>query len=335
MINVGVIGYGYWGPNLVRNFMANPETHVVCVCDKSIERLNKVSEVYPVIKLTQDANEIISNPAIDAVVIATPVSGHFDLSMAALKAGKHVFVEKPITNTSDQALQLIEEATRRQLTLMVDHTFVYTDAVRRMKELIKEPSFGKPSYFDSTRINLGLFQSDVNVLWDLAVHDLSIMSYVFDAEPVAVSATGHNHLGGQPENVAFLTVFFACNLVAHINVSWVSPVKVRKTLIGGTKQMIVYNDLETSEKVKVYDKGITVSDDPDQIHRLLIGYRTGDLWSPKIDNTEALKIEVSHFVSCISGLEKPITGGEAGLGIVRILEAANASMHMRGAPVNL
>ncbi len=335
MVKVGVIGYGYWGPNLVRNFMFNPDTNVVCVCDKSTDRLLKAGELYPTVKLTGDASELISDSSIDAVVIATPVRSHFELSMAALKAGKHVFVEKPITTTSDQALQIIEEADRRQLTLIVDHTFVYTGAVRRMRELIKKPSFGNPSYFDSTRINLGLFQNDVNVLWDLAVHDLSIMSYVFDAKPVAVSATGHNHVEGQPENVAFLTVFFDCNLVAHINVSWLSPVKVRKTLIGGTKQMIVYDDLETSEKLKVYDKGITVSDDPDHIHKLLIGYRTGDLWSPRTNDTEALKIEVSHFVNCINGLEKPITGGEEGLGIVRILEAANSSMHRRGAPIDL
>ena len=335
MIKIGVIGYGYWGPNLVRNFMSNPSTRVVCVCDRAPARLEKVKALYPSVKITTLPEELIADSLIDAVVIATPVVGHFDLAMAALKAGKHVFVEKPMTTTSVQSLQLIEEAARRKLTLLVDHTFVYTGVVRKMRELIKAPSFGQPSYFDSTRVNLGLFQHDVNVLWDLAVHDLSIMAFVLDATPVAVSATGHSHIAGQPENVAFLTVFFASNLIAHVNVSWLSPVKIRKTLIGGSKQMIVYDDLETSEKLKVYDKGITVTDTQDDIHKLLISYRTGDLWSPKINETEALQVEVNHFASCINGVEQPLTGGDKGLEIVRILEAANVSMRNRGAPVQL
>ncbi len=335
MINIGVIGYGYWGPNLVRNFMTNPGTRVVSVCDRDSTRLEKVHALYPAVKVTRLPEDLIADPAVDAVVIATPVAGHYDLAMAALKAGKHVFVEKPITATSEQALHLIDEAARRRLVLLVDHTFVYTGVVRKMRELIKSPSFGQPSYFDSTRVNLGLFQHDVNVLWDLAVHDLSIMAYVLDATPVAVSATGHSHVAGQPENVAFLTVFFASDLIAHVNVSWLSPVKIRKTLIGGSKQMIVYDDLETSEKLKVYDKGITVTDTPDDIHKLLISYRTGDLWSPKVNDTEALQVEVNHFASCINGLEQPLTGGEQGLEIVRLLEAADESMRKRGAPVDL
>ena len=335
MINIGVIGYGYWGPNLVRNFNNNPDTSVVCICDLSRVRLDKIKSFYPNIKTTLNSEELINDNNVDAVVIATPVGDHFDLAMTALNSGKHVLVEKPITTTSEQALKLIEKAARNNLVLLVDHTFIYSAVIRKMRELIQAPSFGKPSYFDSTRVNLGLFQHDVNVLWDLAVHDLSVMSYVLDDKPIAISATGHNHLPGQPENVAFLTVFFASNLIAHINVSWLSPVKVRKTLIGGSKQMIVYNDLEVSEKLKVYDKGITVTDSPDDIHKLLIGYRTGDLWSPKISETEALQIEVCHFVDCINGLEKPLTGGEQGLEIVRILEAANLSMQNRGAPVDL
>ena len=335
MSGIGVIGYGYWGPNLVRNFMANPDTQVVSVCDRAQARLEKVAAIYPNVRTTDCPEHLIADPTIDAVAIATPVAAHFELAMAALMAGKHVFVEKPITTTSGQALQLIEEAIRRKLTLLVDHTFVYTGVVRKMRELITSPSFGQPRYFDSTRVNLGLFQHDVNVLWDLAVHDLSIMSYVLDAKPVAVSATGHSHVAGQPENIAFLTVFFPDDLIAHVNVNWLSPVKVRKTLVGGSKQMIVYNDLEAGEKLKVYDKGITVTDSADDMRKLLIGYRTGDLWSPRINETEALQVEVSHFVACINGLEQPITSGEQGFEIVRILEAANMSMQNRGVPVDL
>ncbi len=335
MIKVGIIGYGYWGPNLVRNFMTNPGTRVVSVCDRDATRLEKAQALYPGVKVTRLPEDLIADPAVDAVVIATPVASHYDLAMTALKAGKHVFVEKPITTTSEQALHLIEEAARRRLVLLVDHTFVYTGAVRKMREIIQEPSFGQLRYYDSTRVNLGIFQHDVNVLWDLAVHDLSIMAYVLDAAPVAVSATGHSHVRGQPENVAFLTVFFASDLIAHINVNWLSPVKIRRTLVGGSKRMIVYDDLETSEKLKVYDKGITVTETPDDIRKLMVSYRTGDLWSPKVNDTEALQVEVDHFVACVKGEQQPLTGGEQGLEIVRLLEAADKSMRKRGAPVDL
>lgn len=335
MIGVGVIGYGYWGPNLVRNFMANPGTRVVSVCDRASTRLQKVQALYPTISVTTLPEDLIADPAVDAIVIATPVASHYDLAMKALKAGKHVFVEKPITATSEQALHLIDEAARRRLVLLVDHTFVYTGAVRKMREIIQEPSFGRPRYYDSVRVNLGIFQHDVNVLWDLAVHDLSIMAYVLDAPPAAISATGHSHVVGQPENVAFLTVFFASDLIAHINVNWLSPVKIRRTLVGGSKRMIVYDDLETSEKLKVYDKGITVTETPDDIRKLMVSYRTGDLWSPKVNDTEALEVEVDHFVRCVKGDQQPLTGGEQGLEIVRLLEAADESMRKRGAPVDL
>ncbi len=335
MINVGVVGYGYWGPNLVRNFMTNPDTRVVSVCDRDSARLGSVQALYPTVKVTRLPQDLIADPSVDVVAIATPVASHFDLAMAALEAGKHVFVEKPITATSEQALRLIDEAARRGLVLLVDHTFVYTGAVRKMHEIIREPSFGELQYYDSVRVNLGIFQHDVNVLWDLAVHDLSIMAYVLGTAPVAVSATGHSHVVGQPENVAFLTVFFASGLIAHINVNWLSPVKIRRTLVGGSKRMIVYDDLETSEKLKVYDKGITVTETPDDIRKLMVSYRTGDLWSPKVTDTEALQVEVDHLVRCIKGDQQPLTGGVQGLEIVRILEAANKSMHKRGAPVDL
>ncbi len=335
MINVGVIGYGYWGPNLVRNFMTNLDSRVVSVCDRDSMRLEKVQSLYPTVKITTRSEDLILDAEVDAVVIATPVVSHYELAMAALKAGKHVFVEKPITVESVQASKLIDEAARRKLVLMVDHTFVYTGAVRKIRETIKTPAFGKLRYYDSTRVNLGIFQHDVNVLWDLAVHDLTIMSYIIDEKPVAVSATGHSHLKDQPENIAFLTVFFSGDLIAHINVNWLSPVKIRRTLVGGNKQMIVYDDLEQSEKLKIYDTGITVTKTPADIHKLLISYRTGDLWSPKLADAEALQVEVEHFVACVKGEQQPLTGGEQGLEIVRILEAANISMSNRGAPVDL
>ncbi|HEX2763435.1 MAG TPA: Gfo/Idh/MocA family oxidoreductase [Allosphingosinicella sp.] len=335
MINLGVIGYGYWGPNLVRNFMGTPGARVATVCDRDASRLKKVEALYPGVRVTTSAEEMIADPAIDAVIVATPVDAHFPLALAALQAGKHVFVEKPIASTADQARRLIDEAAKRGLVLAVDHTFVYTGAVRKMHELIRTEAFGKVRYYDSTRVNLGLFQHDVNVLWDLAVHDLSIMAYVLDQSPVAVSATGHSHIAGQPEYAAFLTVFFGSDTIAHINVNWLSPVKVRRTLVGGDRQMIVYDDLETSEKIKLYDKGITVTETPEEVRKLLISYRTGDLWSPKVEETEALAVEAAHFAACIRGEEKPLTGGESGLELVRILEAANESMQKQGAPVAL
>lgn len=334
MINVGIIGYGYWGPNLVRNFMAGAETRVASVCDQSAARLEKVRGLYPGVSVTTSAKELIEDPGVDAVIVATPVDTHFDLAMAALQAGKHVLVEKPIASTAEQAERLIEEARRRGLVLLVDHTFVYTGAVRKMHELIRAEGFGQVRYYDSTRVNLGLFQHDVNVLWDLAVHDLSIMSYVLDDKPLAVSATGHSHIAGQPEYAAFLTVYFG-DMIGHINVNWLSPVKIRRTLVGGANRMIVYDDLETSEKIKLYDKGITVTETPEDVRKLLISYRTGDLWSPKVAETEALAVEVDHFAACIAGRERPLTGGEAGLQLVRILEAANQSIRNRGAPVEL
>jgi predicted dehydrogenase len=333
MIKIGVIGYGYWGPNLVRNFSACGETTVVSVSDFSQARLDKVSGLYPGVTVTTSAAELIADQNVDAVAIATPVDTHYELAMAALQAGKHVLVEKPIASTSEQAQRLVDEAEKRGLVLMVDHTFVYTGAVRKIRELIDTGSFGKVRYYDSTRVNLGLFQHDVNVLWDLAVHDLSIMSYIIDAKPKAVSATGHA-LPGHPEYVAFLTVFFD-DIIAHINVNWLSPVKIRRTLIGGTEQMIVYDDLETSEKIKLYDKGITITETPEEKRKLLISYRTGDLWSPKVLESEALAVEAEHFAACIRGEQKPITDGRAGLELVRILEAANQSMLADGAPVTL
>jgi predicted dehydrogenase len=334
MIKVGVVGYGYWGPNLVRNFMSQDCSEVVVVSDLDAGRLARVSALYPTIRTTTDTKDLLNDRMIDAVVVATPVRTHFDIAMAALKAGKHVLVEKPITTTVDQAQQLIDEAERRGLVLMVDHTFVFTGAVRKMHDLVRQPDFGQLHYYDSTRVNLGLFQHDVNVLWDLAVHDLSIMTYVLGTMPKAVSATGHARAPGQPEYAAFLTVYFA-DMIAHINVNWLSPVKLRRTLVGGSGKMIVYDDLEAIEKIKLYDKGVTVTENPEDMHKMLISYRTGDMWSPKLEETEALTLEARHFVECIERREKPTTSGEQGLELIRILEAADKSLRQRGAPQEL
>ena len=335
MINVGVIGYGYWGPNLVRNFAENQQIHVAAVSDFRRDRLALAQRRCPGIHATQDHRELLNDPTIQAVAIVTPVSSHFELAMQALQAGKHVLVEKPMTATSKEALQLIEEAEKRNLTLMVDQTFVYTGAVRKIWELTSAGKLGQIYYFDSTRVNLGLFQHDVDVIWDLAVHDLSIMDYVLPSRPVAVTATGMNHVAGGPENIAYLTIFFEDSLIAHINVNWLSPVKVRRTLIGGSKQMIVYDDMEPSEKVKIYDKGITVNGNPEAVYKMMIGYRSGDMCSPQLDLTEGLQREVQHFVECIENGTRPITDGYAGLRVVRILEAATRSMKQRGRLVEL
>jgi len=335
MINIGVIGYGYWGPNLVRNFVETPGSQVAAVCDLRPERLAQVRSRYPAIETTTDYREVLTNEHIDAITIATSVSTHFDLAMQALQAGKHVLVEKPLTATSEQAIRLIEEANRQNRVLMVDHTFVYTGAVRKIQELVANNGLGDIYYYDSVRVNLGLFQHDVNVIWDLAVHDLSIMDYVLPSWPCAVSATGMRHVPGEPENIAYLTLFFNSCLIAHIHVNWLAPVKVRRTLIGGSQRMIVYDDLEPSEKVKIYDKGITVNNNAENMYQMLVGYRTGDMLAPQLDMTEALRTEALHFINCIDKGEHPITDGEAGLRVVRILEAATQSMTERGRLVEL
>jgi len=333
MIGIGVIGFGYWGPNLVRNFSELQKSRVISVCDIRADRLKNAQMHYPGVETTNDYMDLINHAGIDAIAIATPVSTHFDLAIKALKSGKHVFVEKPLTMNSEQGLQLIDEAEKRNLTLMVDHTFLYTGAVRKIKELIDNDGIGDIYYYDSVRVNLGLFQHDVNVIWDLAVHDLSIMDHVLGVQPTAVSATGISHVPGKPEDVAYITLFFDSHLIAHIHVNWLAPVKVRSTLIGGDKKMIVYDDIEPSEKIKVYDKGITFGNNGEGVYKELIGYRTGDMWAPKLDATEALRIEALHFIDCIEQKKRPMTDGESGLRIVKILEAATESMKEFGRPI--
>jgi predicted dehydrogenase len=335
MIRVGVIGYGYWGPNLVRNFMAAPGSAVTSVCDLREERLSSLGKLYPALKRSSDPKELLNDSHIDAVVIATPVSSHFDLAMAALRAGKHVLVEKPLAARSAQARKLVDEAAARKLVLLVDHTFVYTDAVRKIRELISSGELGQIYYYDAVRVNLGLFQHDVNVIWDLAIHDLSIMDYVLPAKPVAISATGISHIPGQPENVAYITLFFDSAQIAHVHVNWLTPVKVRHTLIGGSEKMILYDDLEPSEKLKVYDKGISVAPGREDVYRMLVSYRSGDMWAPRLDNIEALQTEAQHFIDCIENNRQPETDGPAGLRMVNMIEAAEMSLRDRGRLVEI
>ena len=337
MIRIGVIGYGYWGPNLVRNCMEAKGSQVVCVSDLREDRLALVSTRYPRVKTTRVVSQLIDDPAIDAVAIATPVSTHYELALRALQEGKHVLVEKPLASDTNQVQHLIDVAQKRNRVLMVDHTFVYTGAVRKIRELVDNGGLGEIYYYDSVRVNLGLFQHDVNVLWDLAVHDLSIMDYVLPFRPCAVSATGLSHVPGGTENIAYLTLFFSGSQIAHIHVNWLAPVKLRRTLIGASRKMIVYDDLDQSEKIKVYDKGITLNShqNPEKLYEMLVGYRTGDMLAPNIEGTEALRHEIDHFLCCIEQGTEPETGGGAGLRVIEILQAASQSMAQRGRPVEL
>jgi predicted dehydrogenase len=335
MIKVGVIGYGYWGPNLVRNFMEAPGATVSSVCDLREERLSQLQVRYPALRTSTCHKEVLDDPAIDAIVIATPASSHFELGMAALKAGKHVLVEKPLASNSEDAQRLIDEAARQKRVLMVDHTFVYTGAVRKIRELIANNDLGDIYYYDAVRVNLGLFQHDVNVIWDLAIHDLSIMDYVLPSKAVAVSATGISNLPGQPENVAYITLFFDGPQIGHVHVNWLTPVKVRHTLIGGSEKMILYDDLDPSEKVKIYDKGVSVSPNAEAVYQMLVSYRSGDMWAPRLDTTEALQTEARHFIDCIDNNKQPTTDGQAGLRLVRMVEAAERSLGARGQLVKI
>jgi len=324
MLRIGVIGYGYWGPNIVRNFSSHQDCKVVAVCDKSAAALGRATSRHPGVNVTTDANDILQAADIDAVAIVTPVSWHYSLAKKALENGKHVFVEKPFTATSAEAEELIEIAERNHLQIMVDHTFLFTGAVRKIKQLIDEGALGPLYYYDSTRVNLGLFQHDVNVLWDLAPHDLSIMDYLIGLEPELVVATGGAHVNAM-EDVAYLTVYFPNSIIAHINVNWLSPVKVRTTLVGGQRKMLVWNDLDPAEKIKVYDKGAEVRTEQG-VHQLLVSYRSGDMWAPRVEELEALQVETRYFLDCVMNGSKPFNDGHAGLRVVKILEAAEESL---------
>ena len=335
MVRIGVIGYGYWGPNLVRNFMEIPGAEVAAVADLDMAKLELVQRRYPTVKASRHFQDLLEDPSIDAIAVATPVSNHFELGMSVLKASKHLWLEKPMTETSLEARKLVDEAERRGLVLIVDHTFIYTGAVRKMGEIVKSGELGRIYYYDSIRVNLGLFQLDVNVISDLASHDFSILDYLLGEHPIAVSASGTNHFPGTPENLAFITLFYGSGTIAHANVSWLAPVKVRQILLGGSKKMITYDDLEPSEKIKVYDKGVSLTDDPRQIQEMRVGYRMGDMWAPKVATTEALRVEGEHFIDCIENGKVPETNGRLGVRVVELIEATTRSMRSKGETVYL
>src|SRR6266567_797220 len=333
-MRIGVIGYGYWGPNIVRNFHSQDNCEVVLVADRNPKCEERLKKMFPSVAFTSDENQILTSREIDVVAVVTPVWTHFELAKKALENGKHVFVEKPFTYSVAQGEELVELAARKNLKIMVDHTFLFTGAVRKIKELVDEGALGDLYYYDSLRVNLGLFQHDVNVIWDLAPHDLSIMDHVIKEKAEAVVATGEKHLNGV-EDIAFITVYFPKRIIAHINVNWLSPVKVRTTLIGGEKKMLVWNDLEADEKIKIYDKGVSMSTNPSNLHQLLVSYRSGDMWAPQVEQIEALRAETGYFLKCIEENKTPFNDGINGLRVVRLLEAAEKSVSQRGALVTL
>ena len=335
MINIGLIGYGYWGPNLARNFHQNPFLELTAISDFSSKRLKKASRFYPGVRMVNDADVVIKDKGIDVVAIATPVSTHFDLAKKAILEGKHVWIEKPMTVTVAQSEELIELAAQKGIKLHVDHTFIYTGAVRKIHSLIDSGEMGDLIYYDSTRVNLGLFQQDVDVIWDLAPHDIAIMDYLMPFKKLAVSATGSDYFGTGMTSKSLLTIFMENNVVAHINVSWVSPVKIRQTLIGGTAKMILYDDNEPSEKVKIYDKGVELDYTKEDLYRIQVQYRIGDMYAPKLESHEALGLEAQHFAECIMQGHNPLTDGYAGLEVVKVLAASQESLIKKGAPVKI
>jgi predicted dehydrogenase len=339
MLNIGVVGYGYWGPNVARNFHAAAGAKLVAISDLSAKRLGLAQSNYPFVQAIKDPMELIRSTDIDAVAIVTPVFAHYELAKAALFAGKHIFVEKPFTSTSAQAKELVDLAAKKNLRIMVDHTFLFTGAVKKVKELIDSGELGKLLFYDSVRVNLGLFQHDVNVIWDLAPHDLSIMAYVIDKKPVAISAHGSVHFEGGFEDIAYVAVEFESNgFIAHFHVNWLSPVKVRKTLISGDKKMLVWDDLDVDEKIKIYDRGVdvkTANGGKDGAYELLVSYRSGDVHIPKLEATEALKAEAQYFVECVDKGKDPFNNGQTGLQVVRLLEAADESLKNGGQRIEL
>ncbi len=326
-LRVGVIGFGYWGPNLVRNFAALEDSEVTLIADFSEERRHLAARAYPTVPVIASGHELATSDRVDAVAIATPAASHFELASAAIERGKHVLISKPLARNHNEVDRLIALAERHSVVLMVDHTFVYTGAVRKMRELVAAGELGDLYYYFSTRVNLGLLQDDVNVLWDLAVHDLAILDYLIEEEPRAVQAVSSCSVGRQ-EEVATLCVKYSSGFTAHVHVSWLSPVKMRLTTLTGSAKMIVYDDVEPSEKVKVYDKGVDLA--PEDVTTAKPIYRAGDVFIPALDRTEALETEARHFIDCIRRDRRPQTGGRSGLRVVRMLEAAGESLDAGG-----
>jgi predicted dehydrogenase len=335
MIGIAVIGYGYWGPNLTRNFSETEGAAVMMVCDADPRRLALAQKRFPALACASDLDEALRNPDVNAVAIATPVRTHYELAKRAIKAGKHVLVEKPLTARVDHAEELVMLAEKNGVVLMVDHVFVYSPPVVKMKELVAQGRLGKPFFIDSVRINLGLFQHDVNVVWDLAPHDLSIVDYLVDRLPVSLSAYGSTHANHDIEDVAYLNLDYGEGLIANFHVNWLSPVKVRRMIIGGSERSVIYNDLDVDEKIKVYDRGIDVGEDLDQRRKALISYRSGDIWSPNLATREPLARMAEHFVDCVKSGQQPISDGKAGLRIVKILDAAQRSIKSQTGRVNI
>lgn len=334
MIKLGLIGYGYWGPNLLRNFSLREDCTVKVLADLSSDRLNAAKKSFPYIRITQDPDDVPADPSLDAIIIATPVHLHFPLAQKALLEGKHVLIEKPMCTNLNEAETLVSLANKKNRVLMIDHTFLYSGAVQTIKKIIKKGEIGSLLYFDSTRINLGLFQSDINVIWDLAVHDLSILLHLTEEKPDSIIATGISHTPNNLENLSYLFIRFPGRFVAHISSSWSSPVKIRKILIGGTEKMIVYDDVEPTEKIKVYDTGYKIKNDEDK-HKVLVDYRTGDIFVPKINQTEALSLLAEDFIESIKENRKPLSDANTGLEVVKILEAAQKSIKMNGKEINI
>jgi predicted dehydrogenase len=335
MINIGLIGFGYWGPNLARNFNADPDLKLAAICDFSADRLETARRLYPQVKLLGNLDDLYKDTNIDIIAIATPVMSHFALAKRALMSDRHVWLEKPMTEKVEQAKELIDLAQKKNKVIFVDHTFVYTGAVRKIKELINQGELGDMIYYDSTRVNLGLFQQDVNVIWDLAPHDISIMDYLMPFKKYEVSANGCFYYGNGIVPKSLLTIYMENNAVAQINVSWVSPVKIRQALIGGTLKMVLYDDNQPSEKIKVYDKGVELDFTKEELYHLKVQYRVGDMYSPKIEDHEALALATSHFVDCVSNGKIPLTDGEAGLEVVKVLVASSESLKKNGVPVKI
>lgn len=333
-MNIGVIGLGYWGPNLVRNFLNHEHVNRVVCCDLDEKQLISIRKKYNNVVITQDANVIFEDPSIDAVAIVTPIHTHFKLAKQALLKGKHILVEKPFTASVSDAMELIELAESKNLKISVDHTFLYTPAVEKIKELVMAGEIGKILYFDSTRINLGLFQTDVNVIWDLVPHDFSIMNYVLDKKPLSVRAMGADHVGSGLENIAYVHIDFGDNLIAHFHVNWLSPVKIRQILIGGSKRMILYNDMENSEKIKIFDKGISLKTGEEK-YQQLVNYRLGDVRSPLLNNSEALSSMISDFIDSIISNKATRSSAYDGLAVVQLLEATQESIKNKGKEIYL